>query len=446
MEKERNLDPRSNLYESSRNRIFVYIATAFLGGLVGFLFQKSLVSAITPEWVKQERTKIEKEIKQLELTVMDAETKNVAINELKSQLDKLDRAYPKIVWINNLFTNKYNKLLLLGIYGISLGFAVAPLLAVAWYFKKRIYPFAFPKPELDTPLSLGDFKELLNFSLAKIDRNTFKSLFHSDNDYEIFWRMINANIVKDDRAGFKAVADWVRQGLKEHNVSQVKSKSWNWKKDLKLFYSGSRILLGLDKSKFKASKIVRLRWRLQSNLKDFVDAYINFKENPIIFIAETFDSPIKFPPRLKARKGKIDNLIPFLLVKVGKFDTNLISKDIGKVLDELENWAEMNGIKIEDKKSFRARMGLALYVWLATMFVKEANIPAGLVNKFVKDYTAKYLISYLPSGLILKATNPYTAEARKYIFLYRTYRNPKEFAGLPIEDYLNLKYNLVFDV
>jgi hypothetical protein len=442
---KKEFNPRQEVIEYTKNRWWVILAF-FLAGLIIFVFtEMQFLKLITPKPVLEKREQLEKALKDL------YKIQNIPINDkalirqrIEQDLSKIDRAYPKIVGFWNLFDNAYPKPLLFIAYGGSIALSLSPLLILFFIYKRKIEPVVFPKPEIQFPLELGEFKELLNFSLAKVDRETFKSLFHSDKDYETFWRMVNANIVKDDRAGFIAIADYVKQTLKKAGVKREEKSEWNWKVNLQTFWRG-----WLDKYKqiVKFDREVKDKKSFGKILKSGKPLKEEWIEE-VLFIAEDWSkfSKVHFPPRFgDAKRGKIE-FTPLLLAKVGKFDTNLISKDIGRILDELERWAELNGIDIGDKKLFRARMTLSLYSWLIRMFVKDKTIPAGLVNRFVNDYVAKYLISYLPTGLILKATNPYTAEARKYLLVYRTYEPSEAFAELHPEDYLELKYNLVFDV
>ena len=436
------LDPKKILYEEDRSRIWVYIGITIFSAIIFFFVQTKLVSLITPEWVKQERLKIEKEIKQIRMSSIDYKIKEAEIKSLETQLDKLNKDYPKWLWIKNLFENRYNKFQLFLVYTISVLLALSPYFALFLIWKKTVKPIAFQGFQLEPPLQLGEFKELLNFSLAKIDKETFKTLFHSEKDYETFWRIVNANVLVDNDAGMKAVGWWIRDKL---GKVKLLNSNWKWERDLAGFFF-SDLKPYSEVLRISAKKAKRGSWRTDASLKEYVPAYLDFNEENCYFIAPTFKLEIGSIPKLPSEREKLGFEIPFLLAKVGRLDINLISREMGKVLDELLTWAKENGIRIGDEKLFRARMGLSLYVWLANFFVKDSNIASGLVNKFVKDYVAKYLLSYLPSGLLLKPTNQFTSEARKYMFLYRTYQNPYEFGGLPIEDYLNLKYNLVFDI
>jgi len=439
---QNEFDPKRFLHEENKKRFWAYLGVAIFSAIVFFFAQTKLLSFITPQSVKEERVKIENEIKQIRLSPIPYSVKKAEIEKLQSKLNQLNSDYPKYLWIKSLFESKYNKLQLFIVYAISVSLALSPYLILFLIWKKTVKPIAFQGFQLEPPLELGEFKELLNFSLAKIDKETFKNLFHSEKDYETFWRIVNANVLVDNNAGMKAVGWWIRDKL---GKVELPNSNWKWERNLAGFFF-SDLKPYSEVLKLSVKKAEKGRWKTDADLKGYVPAYLDFNEENCYFIAPTFKLEIGSVPNLPSEKKKVEFEIPFLLAKVGRLDINLISREIGRVLDELLTWAKENGIRIEDEKLFRARMGLGLYVWLANFFVKDSNIASGLVNKFVKDYVAKYLLSYLPSGLLLKPTNQFTSETRRYMFLYRTYRNPYEFSGLPIEDYLQLKYNLVFDI
>jgi lipid A disaccharide synthetase len=60
-----------------------------------------------------------------------------------------------------LFDNAYPKPLLFIAYGGSIALSLSPLLILFFIYKRKIEPVVFPKPEIQFPLELGEFKELL---------------------------------------------------------------------------------------------------------------------------------------------------------------------------------------------------------------------------------------------------------------------------------------------
>jgi len=450
----REINPQREIERRKWEKPFLY---AFLGVLAGaffyFFIEPALFSLITPERIKAERKALERVVNDLSVEKIKL---NYAVRERYIKfsneiLEDLDRLYPPRPSLGDISRSKYNKALAFLIYFLTIVLSFAPLLLLYRYYQKRIKPLVFQEPYIEPPLDLGEFKERINFQQAGIDKEKFKALFKSDEDYETFWRIINHNIVFEEKPYLKVGAEWIREHL---NVSKKEEFGIAPKVDLKrVFLGGLLPYEELYRKTFpvKGVKVKKIQISLKGiDLSQYRKALWEFKQlidsGKILFIGafrRKKKLALTFP---KVRKiERLDKPYWVLLAKFGAWNDEQISEEIKDILDKLEWWAKVNGIPI-DREKMRATIGLYLIVALAQMFIKSNNIPFGLVNRFIQDGATKYVLSHLSRGMLIKPFDKATEEARNYMLLYHSFKTPYEYWGLSIAEYLNLKYNLIFDV
>ena len=125
-----------------------------------------------------------------------------------------------------------------------------------------------------------------------------------------------------------------------------------------------------------------------------------------------------------------------------------IAEKVKNLIDELENWAKINGFKIKDLKHFRLIITLVLYHFIINLFVRKEAIPSGLINKYLKDEIAKYVLSSYSRGFTLAIKDPqeFWEQVHYYLTTINSFRifNKKEHTFEDIYTYLRKKYDQVY--
>lgn len=448
--------PQKYLYEESFWKGWVYVIVAILVA-VGFYFaiEPVVFEAIRPPEVKKAYEQAHK----LYLSAIDRKLevvkdgKKVVIplpedkalelrKKAKKIMEEIDRDYPKRPSLIGLIRSKYGWKGYVAYFGIIL-LSSLPLVGLWWYFQKRLKPWAFPSPYVEPPLDLGEFKENIDFEKAGIDRERFKSLFKSEKDYETFWRLFNKNVMMGSGLTVKVGLSYLKDRLGE-NI-HLREEDWNvlknprkvWFRDLEVIFAEELF------KRAKPSSAVRKRL---GEINPAIYASFFEKLGDYYTFGYFFKEKGAYIPPKWDREEPLPGELWFLLSRFGAWDRDLISFEIGRLLDILQEWGGLMGIKDRDGL-FRERIGLYLIGVLGQMFVRKNNIPLGLVNRFLRDETSKYLLSWLEKGLLIKPFNEATKTARDYMLIFHSLKNhPDYLAGLSVSDYLNYKYNLIFEV